>query len=55
MHNLGLNETTQFGDFQIMRVPGGWIYRFWNHKEEDYTNSVFVPYNTEFLPRGAFE
>ena len=45
--------------FEIIRVPGGWVYRFWEPRQiylsdgrwrsEDYEyNSVFVPYNEEF-------
>ena len=46
---------TSDGRLQVMRVPGGWIYRFWEFdyepggKANSYgINSVFVPYNNEF-------
>ncbi len=42
----------------IIRVPGGWIYRFWENEsssggdgqwsENQRIDSVFVPYNNEF-------
>lgn len=45
-------------DYQIVRVPGGWIYRFSQVNQvtmpdgkwsENYLcDSVFVPYNNEF-------
>ena len=32
------------GDLRIIRVPGGWIYRFWDCKEQvDRDSAVFVP------------
>lgn len=30
--------------FQILRVPTGWIYSYWNQEYQDYTRSVFVKY-----------
>ena len=33
-------------NYHIVRVPGGWIYRFWNSSQYD---PVFVPYNEEFI------
>ena len=58
MLNMKLHERHQQDDFEIKRVPGGWIYRFtqynhvptvdgsWAHL---YTyDSVFVPLNDEF-------
>jgi len=45
----------------IIRVPGGWIYRFWEDERnsggdgqwsENYRiNSVFVPFHNEFMYR----
>lgn len=28
--------------FQILRVPTGWIYSYWNHTDQDYTRDVFI-------------
>lgn len=38
----------------ITRVPGGWIYTFYNQVDEpsqERTSSVFVPFDNEFQPR----
>jgi hypothetical protein len=62
LHKLKLHEKINNADndshFMIMRVPGGWIYRFFElHQEsggdgqwsENYiADSVFVPFNGEF-------
>lgn len=31
---------------QIIRVPGGWIYKLWYYSGEDKYTTVFVPYHT---------
>lgn len=42
------------GLIKIHRVPGGWIYRFWEDNIDDVgrnnyrVNSVFIPLNREF-------
>jgi hypothetical protein len=37
------------GDLRIVRVPGGWLYRFWNYKNQsDLPGGVFVPFHGEF-------
>lgn len=49
IYELALNESLTVvnekenskSSFEIMRVPGGWIYN----------DNVFVPYSSEFLPR----
>lgn len=61
IHKLKLHEKINNVDndshFIIVRVPGGWIYRFFElHQEpgdgrwnENYVaDSVFVPFNSEF-------
>ena len=65
IYNLKLHEEMHFenGRF-VMRVPGGWIYKFYNantiafpdskkiqthtHKIDSHYENVFVPYNDEF-------
>ena len=66
LYNLNLHETIEFGkeskiDCQVMRVPGGWIYRFFQLYQElggdgrwseNYVaDSVFVPFDNEFEGR----
>ena len=52
LYNLKLHEVMQREDFQALRVPGGWIYRYWDYEKRDYyADSTFVPYSEEFLPR----
>lgn len=58
-HKLKLHEKINNVDndshFRIMRVPGGWIYRFFepqyiahNTVASYVVDSVFVPFNSEF-------
>lgn len=28
--------------FQILRVPTGWIYSYWNQTDQDYTRDIFI-------------
>lgn len=52
VYNLELHENFQESGLDITRVPGGWIYRFWDYEKRDYyTVSTFVPYNEEFDAR----
>ena len=45
IYNMKLHEEIGVGDYTILRVPGGWIYkRIW----EGCISIVFVPYSTEF-------
>jgi len=54
IYDLGLHEVFKISKYKyITRVPGGWIYAFIsfeNYKKQDYFNTVFVPYSTEFRP-----
>ena len=45
VHELKLHESINLPDsaYQVLRVPGGWIYR---NKHDD--QSVFVPFDNEF-------
>lgn len=33
----------------ILRVPGGWIFRTSDNERDIYISSVFVPFNNEFM------
>lgn len=48
IYNLKLHEEFQTEGYGITRVPGGWIYRFWDYEKRDYPSATFVPYNNEF-------
>ncbi len=47
MWKMALNETKTIDKFDITRVPGGWIYRFF----ETRPTAVFVPLDNEFVSR----
>jgi hypothetical protein len=47
LFNMKLHETKTIGKFDITRVPGGWIYRFF----ETRPTAVFVPLSNEFVER----
>lgn len=52
IYNLKLHEEFQADGYLVVRVPGGWIYRFWDYKKKDYyPNATFVPYSEEYLSR----
>jgi len=46
IYDLKLHESMDIApDLQVTRVPGGWLYRFWNiTAQEYYKSAVFVPY-----------
>jgi hypothetical protein len=46
IYKLRLHESLDIPpELSVTRVPGGWIYRFWDNEKEDYyPNVVFVPY-----------
>ncbi len=49
IYNLKLHEKYLTTGFEVLRVPGGWIYRFWDFKKDDYVDhSIFIPLNDEF-------
>ena len=58
--NMTLHDEITIGGGVVTRVPGGWLYRFWQHSsgydinggvQGDYGPPVFVPYSTEFAPK----
>lgn len=50
---LGESSTDEIADCAIKRVPGGWIYRFWDIRNDDVQqgHGVFVPFSDEFLEK----
>ena len=45
------DDVTLWGTADVVRVPGGWIYRFDTEAEGGWRQScVFVPYSDEFNP-----
>lgn len=44
LYNMKLHEDISSGNTIITRVPGGWIYRYF---DVSGVHSVFVPYNTD--------
>lgn len=51
IYKLLLHEERSFSDVRIMRVPGGWIYRFWDIQNDCDGQGVFVPYSDEFASK----
>ena len=62
LYEMEMNEVSNPNsplDYQVLRVPGGWIYRFsqlnqvvqadgtWS--ENYFCDSVFVPFDNEFM------
>ena len=50
MYDLKLNETmdmTYNNYMEIIRVPGGWLYKY--HVYDHSDTMTFVPYDEEFL------
>jgi len=57
LHEKILRNDEDNGDYEVIRVPGGWIYRHFSWmaiENQEYANhnwigdSVFVPFNDEF-------
>jgi hypothetical protein len=54
IYDLELHEATQpWKDFNILRVPGGWIYESISQIDGETIASVFVPFNNEFQKAGG--
>lgn len=50
-YNMAVNETIRVDDFQITRVPGGWIYRFGEINQVPMPNGVWTE---NYLPTAVF-
>lgn len=51
IYSLRLHERFSFDVFEVVRVPGGWVYTTWESDGGSGAlprTSVFVPYNAEF-------
>lgn len=54
IYDMKLHDVIEIGvhNTKVIRIPGGWIYRFWErvaHTPPEYiVNSVFVPYTLEY-------
>ena len=48
IYELVFGEAQLRGDWEVMRVPGGWIFL---HYGGSGKTSTFVPYNSEFDDR----
>jgi hypothetical protein len=46
LHDV-VNQNNTYYYFEIIRVPGGWVYRI-QEKITGKESMVFVPYNNEF-------
>lgn len=53
IYDLELHESLNLPiDMSATRVPGGWIYRFWDYQKQDYyPNAIFIPFDNEFMGR----
>lgn len=59
MYDMEINQSIYEDDFQITRVPGGWVYRFSQVNQEVQVDgtwsenylptAVFVPMSNEFV------
>lgn len=50
IYKLELHEKVRFDyGFEVMRVPGGWVYIFTGNFDGATRDSVFVPFNNEFM------
>lgn len=47
-HGMKVHEGRTDPGMQILRVPGGWLYMFWDWNSDMWLTPVFVPYNNEF-------
>lgn len=50
IYNIKLHEDLSVSpSLQATKVPGGWIYRYWNYENQDwFSNCVFVPFHREY-------
>ena len=49
IYKLKLHESIDSSGLKITRVPGGWIYMFWDYdKRVFYQTSTFVPFDNEY-------
>ncbi|MFA5618418.1 MAG: hypothetical protein WDK95_16440 [Syntrophorhabdaceae bacterium] len=49
LYEMKLHDILDFDEYNIIRVPGGWIYRFWDIVKGEYGKGTFVPLYDEFM------
>lgn len=51
IYDLKLHEELKLSnDMYVLRVPGGWIYDFWDVTKDQAKIGVFVPFSMEIIP-----
>lgn len=44
LREMELHKTVNLTGCEIFRVPGGWLYRYWNYSTDELSETpVFVP------------
>ena len=55
IYKLQLHEKIEGDGLQITKVASGWIYRFLDYKQSEYSNGVFIPFDNEFQSKGNYD
>lgn len=50
---LGDHQWVSEYDCNVLRVPGGWLFRHYDHETTICQCSSFVPFNNEFIEKSA--
>lgn len=48
---MGLHERMEVKQYDVIRVPGGWIYERFMNVGYGFLSTVFIPYNNEFYKK----
>jgi len=51
LYEMKLGDSVWVSEFEsnVLRVPGGWLFRSSDGERDIYTSSTFVPFNNEFM------
>ena len=51
LYEMKLGDSVWVSEFEsnVLRVPGGWLFRTADGERDSYTSSTFVPFNNEFM------
>lgn len=51
LYKMGLHDILYQSDYEILRIPGGWVYTRFSESGAGGSNlsSVFVPFDNEFV------
>ena len=51
IYKMKLNDVLHTSDYEILRVPGGWVYSRYSETGTDgySVSACFVPFHNEFL------